>query len=146
MIATLLGSINRRTAFALLILPLVALTGCQKSKTSGSTPASKRSKIEACSLITNNEAQEIQGSPIKDAKGSDQSDSSFRVAQCFYTAETFNKSVSLAVTQSDPASAKARNPKDFWKETFGRYVGAVKEHEGDEEKKQSLAEDRKSVV
>src|SRR6266404_5447493 len=140
MIATLLGSINRRTAFALLILPLVALTGCQKSKTSGSTPASKRSKIEACSLITNNEAQEIQGSPIKDAKGSDQSDGSFRIAQCFYTAETFNKSISLAVTQSNPDSASARNPKDFWKETFGRYGGEAKEEKGDEEKKESLRE------
>jgi hypothetical protein len=91
-------------------------------------------------LITNAEVQSIQGSPIKDTKGSENSDGSFRIAQCFYTAETFNKSVSLAVTQSDPASAKARSPKDFWKETFGRYVEAVKEQEGDEEKKQSLAE------
>jgi hypothetical protein len=140
MIATLLGSTNRRTAFALLILPLVALTGCQKSKTSGSTPASKRAKIDACSLITNNEAQEIQGSPIKDAKGSDQSDGSFRVAQCFYTAEIFNKSISLAVTQSNPDSASPRNPKDFWKETFGRYDREAKEEKGDEEKKESLRE------
>ncbi len=48
--------------------------------------------------------------------------------------------VRLAVTQSDPASPKARNPKDFWKETFGRYEGETKEEKGDEEKRESLRE------
>src|SRR5207245_4068257 len=111
---------------------------CQNSKT-GAAP-STRAKIDACGLITNEEVQAIQGSPIKDVKGSDQSDGSFRIAQCFYNAETFTKSVSLAVTQSDPASPKARNPKDFWKETFDRYEGETKEKKGDEEKRESLRE------
>jgi hypothetical protein len=139
MITALLASKTHRLAFVLSIALLTALPGCQKSKTTAA--ASKRAKIGACGLITNEEAQAIQGSPIKDAKGSEQSDGSFRVAQCFYSAETFNKSVSLAVTQSDPASPKARNPKDFWKETFGRYEGEAKEEKGDEEKKKSLREE-----
>ena len=138
MIAALLASKNRRLAFVFSVALLTALPSCQKSKTSAAP--SKRAKIDACGLITNEEVQAIQGSPIKDVKGSEQSGGSFRIAQCFYNAETFNKSVSLAVTQSDPASPKARNPKDFWKETFGRYEGEAKEEKGDEEKKESLRE------
>jgi len=138
MIAALHASKNRRLAFVISVALLTALPSCQKSKTSAAP--SKRAKIDACGLITNEEVQAIQGSPIKDVKGSEQSGGSFRIAQCFYNAETFNKSVSLAVTQSDPASPKARNPKDFWKETFGRYEGEAKEEKGDEEKKESLRE------
>ena len=140
MITAIATRTNRSLAIVLAVVLIATLASCRKSKEVTSSPPSNRPKIDACSLITNAEVQSIQGSPIKDTKGSENSDGSFRIAQCFYTAETFNKSVSLAVTQSDPASAKARNPKDFWKETFGRYVEAVKEQEGDEEKKQSLAE------
>jgi len=124
-------------AATLLILTLASITSCRKSATSASA-TSHRAKIDACGLITKEEVQAIQGSPVKDEKGSEQADGHFRIAQCFYSAETFNKSVSLAVTQTDPASPNARNPKDYWKETFGRYEGKVKEEEGDEEKKKSL--------
>ena len=138
MIARLFAPKNCRPTLALSIALLVTFSGCKKMKTA-SAP-SKREKIDACQLITNQEVQTIQGSPIKDAKSSEQSDGSFRIAQCFYSAETFNKSVSLAVTQSDPGNAKARNPTDYWKDTFGRYEGGRKEEEGDEEKKKSLGE------
>ncbi|HYR21563.1 MAG TPA: hypothetical protein VEP30_01385 [Chthoniobacterales bacterium] len=123
----------------LAIISLAALVSCQKSKTAA-TPPSNRPKIDACSLITKEEAQSLQGSPIKDLKGSENADGAFRVAQCFYTAETFNKSVSLAVTQTNPASPQARNVRDFWKEAFSRYEGEAKKEEGDEEKKKSLRE------
>jgi hypothetical protein len=117
---------------------LTSLAGCQKSKTTA--VSAKQGKIDACTLITNEEAKAIQGSPIKDTKSSERADGNFRVAQCFYTAEPFHNSVSLAVTQSDPASSKPANPKDFWKETFGRLDGKAKEEEGDEKKKESLRE------
>src|SRR5204863_454549 len=79
-------------------------------KTKTTSVSGKRPKIEACSLIANDEVQAIQGSPIKDVKPSEQSDGTFRVAQCFYTAETFNKSVSLAAERSriDQASQSER--------------------------------------
>jgi hypothetical protein len=116
---------------------LLAFTGCQKSKP---TTASPRANIDACSLITNDEVQKIEESAVKDAKSSESSDDSFRIAQCFYTTEVFNKSVSLAITQRNSASEKGRDPKEFWKETFGRYEGQLKEKDGDEEKKKSLSE------
>ena len=133
MIPTFFASQYRARASVLLIVLVTSLASCQK-------PVPKRPKIDVCGLITNQEVQAIQESPIKDAKPSEQSDGSFRVGQCFYTVETFNKSVSLAVTQADPASDKARNPKDFWKDTFGRYEGEAKEEPGDAEKKKSLGE------
>ena len=129
---------TRRIALFVSIASLFTLAGCKKLAESD-TP-SKREKINACELITNAEVQAIQGSPIKDVKPSEQADGNFRIAQCFYTAETFNKSVSLAVTQADPAAAKPRNPREYWKDTFGRYEGKAKEEEGDEEKKKSLRE------
>ena len=129
---------TRRIALFVSIAALFTLAGCKKSGESAAP--SKREKINACELITNAEVQAIQSSPIKDVKPSEQSDGSFRIAQCFYTAETFNKSVSLAVTQADPASAKPRNPREFWKETFGKYEGEAKEEEGDAEKKKSVRE------
>src|ERR1700730_2329310 len=138
MIHAFVASKSRQIMLVFSIGLLATLASCQKSKTI--IAPSTRPKIDACGLITNQEVQAIQGSPIKDVKPSEQSDGTFRVAQCFYNAETFNKSVSLAVTQSDPASAKPRNPKEFWKETFGRYEGEAKEEKGDEEKKESLRE------
>jgi hypothetical protein len=120
---------------------LVAVTGCRKPKTESASNQSDQTKIVACSLITNDEVQKIQDSPVKDTKPSESADSSFRMSQCFYSTEVFNKSVSLAVTQRNPDSTSARDPKTFWKETFGRYEGQVKEREGDEEKKKSLTEE-----
>lgn len=123
-------------SFAFLFALLVTFTGCQKSK-----PAATSKVItDACSLITNDEVQKVQESPVKEAKSSEASDGSFRLGQCFYTTETFNKSVSLAITQRDTASDKARDPKTFWQETFGKYTGHPPDKEGDEEKKKSLKE------
>ena len=129
--------------FAIPCALLLLLGACRKSSTaerpSGAT--TNQPKIDACTLITGDEVRQIQGSPIKDAKSSEQADGRFRIAQCFYTAETFNKSVSLALTQSDPASKNAGDPKEFWEQTFGRYEGEAKEEQGDEEKKKSLREE-----
>lgn len=119
-------------AFALII----AFTGCQKSKPAG--PA--KVITDACSLITNDEVEKIQGSEVRDAKSSEASDGRFRIGQCFYTTETFNKSVTLAITQRDNASPKAEDPKTFWQETFAKYIGHTQEKEGDAEKKKSLRE------
>ena len=130
---------NRYLPFAIVLL--VAITGCRKSKTESVSKQSDQTKIVACSLITNDEVQKIQGSPVKDAKPSESADNSFRFTQCFYSTEVFNQSVSLAVTQRNPDSASARDPKTFWQETFGRYESQAKEREGDEEKKKSLAEE-----
>jgi hypothetical protein len=127
---------NRYFLFTLALL--VVLAGCRKSKTES---VANRPNVDACALITKDDVKAIQGASVKDMKGSDQSDGKFRIAQCFYTTDPFNKSVSLAVTQRDPASPTARDPKAFWKDTFGRYEEEMGKREGDEEeKKKSLGD------
>ena len=145
-----------RTKYSLSLLCFLSLAfvGCDKSaKTelsansqASASPTNQKSSqttFDACGLLTKEEIEATQGSPVKDTKGSDHSDVGLRVSQCFYTTETFNKSVVLTVTQSDPASAIKRSPKDFWKETFGRFEGEAKSGEGDKEKKESLREQEK---
>jgi len=139
MATAFLKSTNHVLTIAL-IVALCSVTGCRKSNVSTTTPPSNRAKIDACTLITKEEVQAIQGSTVKDTKSSENTDVRFRIGQCFYTADPFNKSVSLAVTQGAPGSPHAKNPKDFWQETFGRYDGEMKAEDGDEEKKKSLGE------
>lgn len=123
------------TSLPVALVLLIAFSGCQKPK-----PVATEQKVitDACSLITNDEVQKVQESKVADAKASETSDGHFRIGQCFYTTEPFNKSVSLAITQRDTASDKAVDPKTFWQETFGKYSGQSPEREGDEEKKKSL--------
>src|SRR6266571_4811828 len=111
---------------------LLAVTGCKRSTTTqlssdslaSASPANQQSGeayFDVCGLITKEQIEAMVGSPIKETKSSGGPNGAFRVSQCFYTAAEFSKSVSLAVTQSDPAASAKRGPKDFWKETFGRY-------------------------
>ena len=50
-------------------------------------PAVAAPKFDACALITKEEIEAIEGSPITDVKSSENSDGEFRVSQCFYTAK-----------------------------------------------------------
>jgi hypothetical protein len=120
---------------------LVTFAGCRKQTTiSPVNQESGPAKFDVCGLIKKEEIEAIQGSPIKDTKGSGQSDGELRTTQCFYTAAEFSKSISLAVTQSDPDSRAKRSPTEFWKEIFGHYGNEEKEREGDKEKRESLRE------
>ena len=108
--------------------------------TPSASPAVAAPKFDACALITKEEIEAIEGSPITDVKSSENSDGEFRVSQCFYTAKEYARSVSLAVTQSNPNKPGNRTPKDFWKETFGRFSGG--EAESEKEKKASPEPER----
>jgi hypothetical protein len=133
---------------ALVCCLLLVLAGCRKRETAQPVPISSqesnRAQIDVCGLLTKEEIEAIQGSPIKETKSSARSDGTFRVSQCFYTATEFSRSVSLAVMQRGPGRPTTTSPKDFWKERFGRYSDEkerdkVKEEmEGNEEKEESL--------
>jgi len=115
--------------------------GCRRAGTTANDPSTgNQSQRDACSLLTGQEIEAVVGSPIKDTKSSQNSDGGFRVSQCFYTAETFSKSVSLSLTEANQGSPQKRSPKEFWKDTFGRSEGKTEAHEGDEEKRRSLKE------
>ncbi len=96
----------------------------QSAAAPGQTPAAAAPR-DACALLTSDDIREVQGEAIKDAKSTQRADSSFAVAQCFYTTPTFTKSVSLELTQG--AGGKT-SPRDFWRENFAR-AGREGEHE-----------------
>ena len=136
---------SKNIFISLLGFVLLALVGCQKHVTTQpssdpqatASPANQKSgpaKFDACGLITKEEIEAIQGSPITDAKSSGHSGKGFIVSECYYAAKDSSRSVSLTVTQGDPSSPARGNPKDFWNKTFGRYSGEEKEHERDKEK------------
>ena len=133
----------------LLFCLIVVSPGCKKRETPPPVPKTSHQtnqvRLDACGLITTQEIEAIQGSPIKETKSSARSDAAFLVSQCFYTATEFSKSVSLAVMQRDRNRQTTTSPKDFWKERFGRYSGeakerdkAEKEADGKEEKEESV--------
>jgi hypothetical protein len=112
----------------LLFCSLLAIgVGCKKRETPKPVPKASselnHAQCDVCRLITSEEIRAIQGSPIKEPKGSTRSENGFRVSHCFYTATEFSKSVSLAVFQKDPANSAKRSPKEFWEEKFGRFNG-----------------------
>lgn len=113
----------------------VVIAGCSKHSTPQSAPPPSR-EIDACALLTKEEIQALQGSPINDTKGSAHSAGAFRVAQCFYTAADFTKSVTLSVTQANPAVNGTRSAKDFWDETFHRSSEEAREKEEKEKEKE----------
>jgi len=128
---------------------IVASAGCKKRETPPPVPRSSqesnRAQIDVCGLITNQEIEAIQRSPIKETKSRARSDAAFLVSQCFYTATEFSKSVSLAVMQRDRDRQTTTSPKDFWKERFGRYSGEEKERDKDKEETERKEEKEESV-
>ena len=129
------GIASRRHVLIPLFCALIVVSaGCKKRETPPPVPRSSQesnqAQIDACGLITNEEIEAIQGSPIKETKSSARSDAAFLVSQCFYTATEFSKSVSLAAMQRDPGRPTPGSPKDFWKEKFGPYNANEKERDG----------------
>ena len=101
--------------FAWLCLSLgVISSGCTKRRDATMTG-------NACSLVSKEEVESVQQTPVKDAKSSERSDGTFRISQCLYTAAEFSKSVNLAFIQADPNQQSKRSPRDFWKEKFDPY-------------------------
>lgn len=140
----------RWNVLVLLVCSLViGFPGCKRRETPKPVPRisgdSNHAQIDVCGLITSQEIEAIQGSPIKETKSSALSDAAFRVSQCFYTATEFSKSVSLAVMQRDPGRPTTTSPKDFWKERFGRYSGQEKERDQDRAETERKGEKEESV-
>src|ERR1700692_1282419 len=123
---------------------IAASTGCKKNEAtqqaSSAKQESNQAEFDVCALITKQEIETIQGSHIKEMKSSVRSDAGFSVSQCLYSAEDFSKSVSLAVTQRDPASSGKVSVKDFWNETFGRFTDEEKKSTSDNEERKRLGE------
>lgn len=103
------------------------------SASSDPGPDTRKNKVDACALLTSRDLQAVQGEALKEAKPSTRSDSGFKISQCFYTLPTFANSISLLVAQKGE-SAGARDPKEFWQDTF--------HHDDEAEKERAKAKER----
>jgi hypothetical protein len=79
-------------------------------------------KLDACSLLTSDEIRLVQGESLKETKLSGGVEGGFKRSQCFFALPTFNNSISLVVTERGDGSS-ARDPKEFWEETFENAEG-----------------------
>ena len=80
----------------------------------------ERAALDPCALITRSEIEALQGEEVVSTKRSTPKRSGLAVSQCFYTAATFAKSVSLEITRRDPDGAAGRSPRDEWIRLFHR--------------------------
>jgi hypothetical protein len=109
----------------------------QSSQAAGPAVVTSVGKIDVCELLTSKELQAVQGEALKDAKGTAHADGGFMISQCFYSLPTFTNSISLLVAQKGQ-TAGAREPREFWKETFNRA-----DEEAKTDKKESAREQDK---
>jgi hypothetical protein len=139
----------------LLLCALIAFSGCKKrekvppvpknqAQSTSAATTSNTPNFDTCGLITKQDIEAIEGSPLTDTKNSGRSDAGLSFTQCFYTTAEFSRSVSLAVVQPDPRATPKRSIKEVWQQTFGQSEGGEKEKESeqDKEKRESLRQQK----
>ena len=120
----------------------LAQNGNQNGEPAVTTAASTgKGKIDACALLTSSEIRSVQGEPLKETKASGSAEKGFLVSQCFFTLPTFNNSISLVVTQKGEG-AGARDPKEFWEETFDKESEGERKKEREKEPKKDRDRNR----
>ncbi len=97
-----------------------------------STPTVKN-KTDVCALITGADLKIVQGAEPTDIKRSDTQDAGFIVTQCYYSLPMTSNSVVLNVTAAGE-SAGARDPREYWQETFASKKENEPQRERDRER------------
>src|SRR6185503_10157836 len=91
-------------------------------------------KVDACAMLNSKEIETVQGEAIKETKLSGQAGGGLLISQCFFTLPSFSNSISLLIAQKGQG-AGAKDPREFWRETFQRDGAQEKERERDRDKK-----------
>src|SRR6202045_538924 len=148
-----------RQSFALFAsLFLIAVAGCSKSdrpeaaaatpqpKASANQPTSSPSAAQedtgagsyACTLLTKEETEAVQGEAFKSTKASEKSGAGLTISQCYFELPTTVNSIVVTVTLK-AAGADARDPRQSWQEIFHREkTSEKKESEGEEKEPQKI--------
>jgi len=105
--------------------------------------ATTAGKVDACTLLTSDDIQAVQGEPLKTTKPSQQAGHDFVIDICYYELPTPSNSVSLSLAQ--PNSDKKNSVREFWESTFGdkEQGRKEKEREGEEGELEGGAQARK---
>ena len=92
-------------------------------------------KIDACALLSKEEIEAIQGEAVKETKLSGQAVGGYTISQCFFSLPTFTNSISLMVAHRGDTPG-AKDPKEFWRETFHDEEAREKDKEGEREEEE----------
>jgi hypothetical protein len=134
-------------------LLLFTVAGCSKTKapeTSAATPAPKPTSNQpsasspaasaeagagdyACTLLSKEEIEAVQGEAFKATKASQKSGAGLTISQCYFELPTTVNSVVVTVTQK-AAGTDGRDPSQSWQEIFHREKTSGKKGEEKEEK------------
>ena len=128
---------------------LVFATSCSKPKTPqvassptpapsiASVPASPVADDFACTLLTKEEAQTVQGEPFNSTKPSQQASNGLVISQCYFELPTAVNSIVLTVTRK---AEGGKDPSESWREIFHAEETARKKEkdEGAEKKPQKV--------
>jgi len=132
-----------RPHFLLFVALLGLATSCSKPTTSdlarspspapspAVATATRAPDNFACSLLTKEETQAVQGEPFKDTKPSENSAAGLSVSQCYFELPTPVNSIVLTVTRK---AEGGRDPSQSWREIFHREESARKKEDKEEEK------------
>lgn len=147
----------RRRLATLFCLLAVATAGCSKSEnpqasaatpqpnpassqSSASSPAAKEETgagSYACTLLTKEEAEAVQGEAFKSTKASEKSGAGLTISQCYFELPTTVNSIVVSVTQK-ATGADARDPRQSWQEIFHGEKRSEKKEEGEEKEPQKI--------
>jgi hypothetical protein len=79
--------------------------------------SSQRTIEDACTLLTSEEIQAVQGEGVKQTQPDRKEANGVMLAQCFFTLPTYERSISLVLVQKGADDA-ARSPLQSWREMF----------------------------
>ena len=113
------------------------MTRYRTSGGSGSPASSAKTETftgtDACTLLTKEEIQAVQGEPFIDSRGSGKTGGGLSVSQCYFQLPQAVNSIVVTVTQKAEGPG-ARDPAKHWEEIFHRDERAEKkEEEGEKE-------------
>src|SRR5256714_1228669 len=127
----------------------LAVVSCSKPKPLNSsqpspTPASQTSSVAvadagtetyACTLLTKEEIQAVQGETSKDTKPSHKLAAGLSISQCYFELPTAANSIVLTVTRK---AEGGRDPSQGWQDMFHRERRSEREEEGAEKEPQKI--------
>ena len=108
--------------------PQPSATASQPSTSSPAAPEAAGDGAFACTLLTKEETEAVQGEPFKETKASQKTNAGLILSQCYFELPTPVNSIVLTVTQR-AEGAGARDPKQNWQELFHRDKVAEKKEE-----------------
>ena len=129
---------TRRGATILVLLLGLAAANCSKPKTddrANSPQANAETGAGACTLLTKEEIQAVQGETFKDTKPSHKLAAGLSVSQCYFELPTAANSVVLTVTRK---AEGGREPSQSWQEIFHSEKRSERKEEGGEKEPQKI--------